>query len=139
MTKQEVQYINKVHAMFNDHGAKIKKNSFASKVGFERAVKSREWSKVERATLEAMVIQLEAIHKSPKVLDAKIVALAETLPGYKNLISIKGIGMLSAAINGGLQSEFEDCAKSAFNVGRIDAFLLCRRHKNSGFSFFFAF
>ena len=97
MTKQKVQYINKVHAMFNGHGVKIKRNSLTSKVGFERTVKSREWSRVERATLEAMTIQLEAIRKSLKVLDTEIAALAETLPGYKNLISIKGIGMLSAA------------------------------------------
>ena len=30
-------------------------------------------------------------------LDAEIAALAETLPSYKNLLSIRGIGMLSAA------------------------------------------
>ena len=30
-------------------------------------------------------------------MDAEIAALAETLPVYKNLISIKGIGVLSAA------------------------------------------
>ena len=46
---------------------------------------------MERVTLQAM-----ASHKSLKVLDTEIAALAETLPGYKNLISIKGIGVLSA-------------------------------------------
>ena len=77
MTKQRVQYIKKAYAMFNSHSVKIKKTGLTSKVGFERVM------------LQAMAIQLEAIRESRKVLDAKITALAETLPGYKNLISIK--------------------------------------------------
>ena len=53
---------------------------------------------MERATLEAMAIQLEAIRKSLKVPDVEIAALAETLPGYENLVSIKGIGEIEAAV-----------------------------------------
>ena len=33
----------------------------------------------------------------PQELDAEITAFAETLPGYENLVSIKGIGSISAA------------------------------------------
>ena len=85
MTKQRVQYINRAYAMLNSHGVKIKKKGLTGKVGFERAMNSREWSKVERATLQSIAIQLEAIRESRKVLDAEITALAETLPGHENL------------------------------------------------------
>ena len=71
--------------MFNSCGVKIKKTYITSKVGFERKMNSCEWSKVK------------AIHKIRKVSDTETAALAETLPGYENLISIKGIGMFSAA------------------------------------------
>ena len=96
-TRQRVQCINTVHAMFNAHGIKIKKTSLGSKIGFERAVDSREWSRAEKVALEAIAIQLDALRKSQKLLNAEITAIAETLPGYENLISIKGIGALSAA------------------------------------------
>ena len=69
--------------MLNSHGVKIKKTGLTGKVGFERAVNNHEWSKVERTTLQAIAIQLEAIRESRKVLDAEIAALAETLPGYE--------------------------------------------------------
>ena len=96
MTKQKVQYINTAYAMFNAHGIKIKKKGLNSKVGFERAVAGHEWNRLERGTLRAIEKQLEAIRKNQKELDAEIEAIAKTLPGYENLVSIKGISMLSA-------------------------------------------
>ena len=90
MTKQRVQYINKAYAMFNGHGVKIKKTGLASNIGFELAMNSREWSKVERTTLQAIEVQLEAIRESRKVPYAESAALAETLLGYETpMISCK--------------------------------------------------
>ncbi len=48
--------------------------------------------------LEVIAGQIGAIGDSVKRLDKEIAASAKTLPGYTNLISIKGIGPLSAAI-----------------------------------------
>lgn len=89
-----MQLVNRAHAIFNVHG--IKKEYLTSKIGFERAVRSREWSDVELGKLKAIETQLDAIRESRKVLDAENITLAKTFPGYENLISIKGIGPLSA-------------------------------------------
>lgn len=98
LVKSRVSLLNKVHAMFNGHGIKIKKEVLTSKIGFERAVNSHEWSRVERTELKVIAAQLDMIRENEKELRAEITAVAKTLPGYKNLISIKGIGPLSAAI-----------------------------------------
>ena len=59
--KQRVQLINKVYAMFNARGIKVKKKSFVSKTGFGRAVTSCEWSDVERGMLQGIAIQYDRI------------------------------------------------------------------------------
>ena len=97
MTKQKVQCVNTAYAMFNGHGIKVKKGGLASKAGFERAVAGHEWNKLERGTLRTIAKQLQAIREIQKELDADIEAIAKTLPGYENLVSIKGVSMLSAA------------------------------------------
>ena len=97
MMKQKVQYVNKAYTMFNGHGAKIKKNGLASKVGFERAVNSREWSKVERATLQAMAIQLEAIRRSLKMLERGNCRSCRNTSGLQEPDIHQGIGVLSVA------------------------------------------
>ena len=93
-----VSLLNQVHAMFNDHGIKITKESLTRKVGFERAVNSHKWSELEQERLEVIATHLDFIRKSDRRLQVKIAAVAKTLPGYENLISIKGIESLSAAI-----------------------------------------
>ena len=60
-TKQRVQLINTVYAMFHVRGVKIKKQSLVSKVGFERAVNSCEWSEVERGMLQAIAVRSKAM------------------------------------------------------------------------------
>ena len=61
---------------------------------------------------------MEAIRKSQKVLEAEITAIAETLPGYENLVSIKGIGALSAAAFVVEIGDIKDFAK----VGNLAAY-----------------
>ena len=63
--------------------------------------------------------QLESLRKSLKKLEKEIMSFAETLPGFKNLISIKGIGALSAAILLSTIGEISDFAKT----GNLAAYL----------------
>ena len=81
---------------------------------------SREWSQVEQAELKVIVAQLDVIRASEKKLRAEIIALAETLPGFENLVSIKGIGSISAAaflITIGDIGDFADTGKLAACFG----------------------
>lgn len=111
LVKLRVSLLNKAHGLFNRHGIKIKKEVLTSKIGFERSVSAHEWQPLEQVELEVIAAQLAAIRESDKRLKAEITAVAKTLPGYDSLISIKGIGPLSAAIFLCTIGDIEDFAK----------------------------
>ena len=67
LVKLRVSLLNKVHAMFSVHGIKIKKESLTSKIGFERAENSREWSQVEQTGLKVIAAQLDVMSKRERV------------------------------------------------------------------------
>ena len=98
MVKQDVSQRNHVNGMCNGHGIKLKKNALGSKSGFAWVLNCWEWSKVERAELKAIAAHMEVNRAHVKELEAEIVAVAKTLPGFDGLHSIKGIGALSAAV-----------------------------------------
>ncbi len=98
LVKLRVSLLNKVHGLFNRHGIKIRKETLTSRKGFERSVASHQWDGLERVELEVIAAQLEGIKQGCKRLEKEITTFAKTLPGYENLISIKGIGPLSAAV-----------------------------------------
>jgi transposase len=111
LVKLRVSLLNKAHGLFNRHGIKIKKETLTSKIGFERAVNNHVWEPLEQVELEVISAQLAAIRESDKRLKAEITAVAKTLSGYDSLISIKGIGPLSAAIFLCTIGDIEDFAK----------------------------
>lgn len=97
LVKQRTRLINKIHALYNRHGVKIKKE----KLGSKRALANLDmalFSELER--FEVGVIRDQALHLtvSIKALDQHIETFAEPLQGYQGLTSIKGIGPRSAAI-----------------------------------------
>ncbi len=98
LVKSRVSLINKVHGLFNYHGIKIKKEVLTTKVGFERATQKHNWEPLEKVEIEVISYHLEAIRESLKKLEKEIIAFAKQLPGFSNLISIKGIGPISAAV-----------------------------------------
>ncbi|NBB81505.1 MAG: IS110 family transposase [Verrucomicrobia bacterium] len=112
LVKLRVSLLNKAHGLFNRHGIKIKKETITSKIGFERAVASHKWEPLEQVELEVIAAQLDAIRVSDLRLKKEITAVAKTLPGYENLVSIKGIGPLSAAIFLCTIGDIEEFAKS---------------------------
>lgn len=98
LVKLRVSLIGKVHGLFVRHGQKVKREALTSKVGFARHVASVQWSVLEQAELAVIEAQLISLHASIYQLGKDIEAFAKTLPGYDNLLSIKGIGSLSAAV-----------------------------------------
>uniref|UniRef100_A0A1A9VJR0 Uncharacterized protein n=1 Tax=Glossina austeni TaxID=7395 RepID=A0A1A9VJR0_GLOAU len=78
--------------------SEIKKEVLTTKSGFERSLGKHDWSYLERVEIEVISSNLEVIRESLKKLEKEIIAFAKQPPGFNNLISIKGIGAISAAI-----------------------------------------
>jgi transposase len=119
LVRLRVSLINKVHGILNRRGIKSKKETLTSQRGFEKAVKDQIWDALEQIEIDVITEQLESLRKSLKKLEKEIMSFAETLPGFKNLISIKGIGALSAAILLSTIGEISDFAKT----GNLAAYL----------------
>ncbi len=98
LVRLRVSLINKAHGLFNRHGIKIKKETLTTKKGFEASLKKHSWDSLEQVEFEVITQQLESLKSSIHKLEKEITSFAQTLPGFKNLISIKGIGALSAAV-----------------------------------------
>ena len=120
LVKTRVSFIGKVHGMFVRHGMKIKREVLTSKVGFAREVQNyKGWSSLELKELSIIETLLLSLRDSIKTLEKEITAFAQTLPGYECLISIKGIGPLSAAV---MLTQIGDI-KNFKNKGKLAAFL----------------
>ena len=107
-----VSLINKLHGLFNRQGIKIKKEKLTTHRGLESAIQSFSWASVEQVEIDIIKEQLESLNKSLKKLEKEITSFAETMPGFENLISIKGIGSLSAAILLSTIGDISDFAKT---------------------------
>lgn len=119
LVRLRVSLINKAHGLFNRHGIKIKKEMLTSKKGFEASIKKHAWDALEKVEIEVITQQLETLKGSIQKLEKEITSFAQTLPGFKNLISIKGIGPLSAAILLSTIGDIDDFAKT----GNLAAYL----------------
>lgn len=112
---------NKIHNILNEHGIVSQREMFSSEVGLER-VKNAEISETAKFEINIIVEQIKSLTKSVKEIEEKIKESGQNLKGHKNLISIKGIGDLSAAIilNGvGDIKDFEDSKKLCAYVGLV--------------------
>jgi len=96
--KTKVALINRVYGILNGHGLKIKKAQLTTIKGFDKAVALEELSPLEKASIAIIRDELASLRKHIKELEKLLVEYAEHIPGYKNLLSIKGIGPLGAAI-----------------------------------------
>jgi len=121
LVKQRTRLLNKIHALFVRHGLKLKKESLGSKRRL-LALEIERFSALEQIELRIVRDQVLSLTQSLADLDREIVAAAETMPGYQNLISIKGIGPRAAAIflSGiGRVEDFADADKLAAYIGIV--------------------
>jgi transposase len=95
--KSRTYFMNKVHGILNSCGIKLKRESLGTEKGLNQMMmyKVDEVSKFE---VEILVHQIRSLNESIKRLDKKLIEVGSQLEGYKNLVSIKGIGERSAAI-----------------------------------------
>ncbi len=97
LVRLKTSLINKIHALYVANGRKLKKASLASEKGLEKVLLS-EWSAIERIELEIIIEQIRSLKVSIKKLDTAIAAESGKLNGFASLVSMSGIGSLSAGI-----------------------------------------
>jgi transposase len=112
LVKLRTTLINKLHALHRERGWESRKSQFLSARGLQ-AVLERAWSETTRVEVEVIVSQIGALNAGIARLAVQLEASACQLKGYKNLISIKGIGARGAAILLGVIGEVEDFADEA--------------------------
>lgn len=111
LVRLKTSLINKIHALFVANGRKLKKTSLASEKGLEKVLQE-EWSEIERIELEIILEQIRSLKASIKKLDKAIETESEKLEGFKNLMSMSGIGSLSAGILLSVIGEVKDFASA---------------------------
>jgi transposase len=97
LVRLKTSLINKIHALYVSNGRKLKKASLASEKGLEKVL-LQEWSAIEGIELEIIIEQIRSLKVSIKKLDKAIEAESGKLKGFENLVSMSGIGSLSAGI-----------------------------------------
>ena len=90
--------ILKVHSLFVKKGKKVSRNKFTTMTSFRRLTSEIKWSELEKYELEVIEKQLELLFLQIIKLDTKIEEESKSLQGYNNLISIKGMGSLTAGL-----------------------------------------
>ncbi len=111
LVKQRTRLLNKIHALYNRHGIKMKKEKFSSQkslINMDMAV----FTDLEKIEVGIIRDQALSLTKSVKAIDRHIEAYAKTLDGFEGLTSIKGIGARSAAIFLSGIGDVEDFASS---------------------------
>lgn len=88
---------NRMHSIVISSGKQEAKRSVKSSLGRRRLL-AQDWSQLERVQLEIISRQIEELGKSIEKTEEAIAQAGEKLPGYSNLLTIKGIGFQSAAL-----------------------------------------
>lgn len=121
LVKQRTRLLNKIHALHNRHGIKLKKEGLASKKRL-LALGGEPFSALEQVELEIVRDQALSLSAAIALLDDAIKAAASDMDGFECLTSIKGVGARSAAVflSGlGNMSDFASPDKLAAYVGIV--------------------
>jgi transposase len=98
LVRSKTNLILKAQSIAVRNGYKIPKNRLSSKSGFEKYIMSLEWKNITKRELIVLHNQIQTTTENITLLDKEIEGLASQMYGYKNLLSILGIGSLTAAI-----------------------------------------
>jgi transposase len=97
LVKQRTRLLNKIHALYNRHGLKLKKEGLGSKKRL-MALGGEPFSALEQVELEIVRDQALSLTTALARIDEEIETAARKLDGFEGLTSIKGIGARSAAV-----------------------------------------
>lgn len=107
LVEMRTALFNRMHALVIGSGRQEAKRSVKSGLGRKRLLE-HDWSRLERVQLEIINGQIEELDKAIGKAEEAIAQAGEKLPGYANLISIKGIGSQSAALLTAVIGEISD-------------------------------
>jgi len=97
--KQRTTLKNRVNNSFAAHGVKIERERMSSNVAMDELERdAQRFGAVEALELGVMFQQIRAINEGLSKLEKMIKAEGAKLEGFKNLVSIAGIGPLSATV-----------------------------------------
>lgn len=97
LVEMRTALFNRMHSIVISSGRPEAKRSVKSSLGRRRLL-AQDWSQLERLQLEIISDQIEELDKSIGKAEEVIAAAGGKLPGYHNLLTIKGIGSQSAAL-----------------------------------------
>lgn len=97
LVKQRTRLLNKIHALYNRYGIKLKKESLSSKRRL-MALDIGRFSSLEQVELTVVRDQALSLSAAIAALDREIEQIAATMDGYDGLVSIKGVGPRAAAV-----------------------------------------
>src|SRR5215213_1569557 len=97
LVEMRTALFNRMHAIVIGSGRQERKRSVKSALGRKRLL-AQEWSALEGVQLGIIARQIAELDKSVETAEEAIAKAGEKLPGYENLLSIKGIGSQSAAL-----------------------------------------
>jgi len=111
LVRLKTSLINKIHALYVANGRKLKKTSLASEKGLDKVL-LEEWNTIERIELGIIIEQIRSLKAGIKKLDKAIEEEARQLEGYQSLVSMTGIGSLSAGTLLAVIGEVKDFASA---------------------------
>jgi transposase len=121
LVKQRTRLLNKIHALHNRHGIKLKKEGLSSRKQL-MALGGEPFSALEQIELAIVRDQVLSLTQAVTQIDAEIERAASALDGFEGLTSIKGIGPRSAAVflaTLGNMNDFATADKLAAYVGIV--------------------
>jgi len=111
LVRLKTSLINKIHALYVARGLKLKKTALGSEKGLDKVLED-DWSAIERIELEIILEQIRSLKAGIRKLDKAIAEQASQLEGYESLVSMAGIGSLSAGILLAVIGEVKDFASA---------------------------
>lgn len=97
LVKMRTMLKNQVHGLLSSYGVALEKKRLASRKQ-RKALEARPLPPLADAQRRVLLGQIESLEASIAELERALTQAAQALPGYRNLISVKGIGSLSAGI-----------------------------------------
>ncbi len=97
LVKMRTMLKNQVHGLLASYGVALEKKRLASRKQ-RKALEHRPLPPLADVQRRVLLGQIEALEASITELERALTQAAQALPGYRNLISVKGIGSLGATI-----------------------------------------
>jgi transposase len=105
LVKMGHQLKNMGHAALARNGIAVTRAAFASDTGRKRLAQREGLAAVDRQVLDLVLRQIESVEQEVAELERSIIRVGRHLPGLKQLLQVRGLGLIAAI---GVLSEIGD-------------------------------